>query len=86
MGLISLPAMLRAGYDPRLASGVICAFGTLGQFIPPSTVLIFMGDMLSGINAQVQMAKGQFRPRRRSRSATCSQCPLSRPAAGRASI
>jgi tripartite ATP-independent transporter DctM subunit len=62
MGLISLPAMLRAGYDPRLACGVICASGTLGQIIPPSTVLIFMGDMLGGINAQVQMAKGNFAP------------------------
>jgi tripartite ATP-independent transporter DctM subunit len=62
MGLISLPAMLRAGYDPRLACGVICASGTLGQIIPPSTVLIFMGDMLAGINAQVQMAKGNFAP------------------------
>ncbi|KKB07542.1 TRAP transporter large permease [Devosia chinhatensis] len=62
MGLISLPAMLRAGYDPKLASGVICASGTLGQIIPPSTVLIFMGDMLSGINAQVQMSKGNFAP------------------------
>ncbi|TKT77602.1 TRAP transporter large permease subunit [Aquamicrobium sp. LC103] len=62
MGLISLPAMLRAGYDPKLATGVICASGTLGQIIPPSTVLIFMGDMLSGINAQVQMAKGNFAP------------------------
>lgn len=62
MGLISLPAMLRAGYDPKLASGVICASGTLGQIIPPSTVLIFMADMLAGINAQVQMAKGNFAP------------------------
>ncbi len=62
MGLISLPAMLRAGYDPKLAAGVICASGTLGQIIPPSTVLIFMGDMLSGINSQVQMAKGNFAP------------------------
>ena len=62
MGLISLPAMLRSGYDPKLASGVICASGTLGQIIPPSTVLIFMGDMLSGINAQVQMEKGNFAP------------------------
>lgn len=62
MGLLSLPAMLRAGYDPRLASGVICASGTLGQLIPPSTVLIFMGDMLSGINAQVQMQMGNFAP------------------------
>lgn len=62
MGLISLPAMLRAGYDPKLACGVICASGTLGQIVPPSTVLIFMGDMLGGINAQVQMAKGNFAP------------------------
>jgi tripartite ATP-independent transporter DctM subunit len=62
MGLLSLPAMLRAGYDPKLASGVICASGTLGQIIPPSTVLIFMGDMLAGMNAQVQMAKGNFAP------------------------
>lgn len=62
MGLISLPAMLRSGYDPKLATGVICASGTLGQIIPPSTVLIFMGDMLSGINSQVQMAKGNFAP------------------------
>ncbi|MFA5538664.1 MAG: TRAP transporter large permease subunit [Gemmobacter sp.] len=63
MGLISLPAMLRAGYDPKLATGVICASGTLGQIIPPSTVLIFMGDILSGINAQVQMAQGNFAPK-----------------------
>lgn len=62
MGLISLPAMLRAGYDPKLATGVICASGTLGQIVPPSTVMIFMGDMLSGINAQVQMSKGNFAP------------------------
>jgi tripartite ATP-independent transporter DctM subunit len=62
MGLISLPAMMRSGYDPKLATGVICASGTLGQIIPPSTVLIFMGDMLSGINAQVQMSKGNFAP------------------------
>ena len=62
MGLISLPAMLRSGYDPKLASGVICSSGTLGQIIPPSTILIFMGDMLAGINAQVQMEKGNFAP------------------------
>lgn len=62
MGLLSLPAMLRAGYDPKLASGVICASGTLGQVIPPSTVLIFLGDMLQGANASAQMAKGILAP------------------------
>ena len=62
MGLLSLPAMLRAGYDPKLATGVICASGTLGQIIPPSTILIFMGDMLGSMNAQAQMAKGNFSP------------------------
>lgn len=62
MGLLSLPAMLKAGYDPKLATGVITASGTLGQIIPPSTVLIFMGDMLSGINSQVQMSLGNFAP------------------------
>jgi tripartite ATP-independent transporter DctM subunit len=41
---------------------VICASGTLGQIIPPSTVLIFMGDMLSSINSQVQMEQGNFAP------------------------
>jgi tripartite ATP-independent transporter DctM subunit len=63
MGLISLPAMMRAGYKPQLATGVICASGTLGQIIPPSTVLIFMGDMIAGINSQVQMSKGNFAPK-----------------------
>lgn len=63
MGLISLPAMLRAGYNPRLASGTICASGTLGQIIPPSTVLIFMGDMIAGMNSQVQMSLGNFAPK-----------------------
>ncbi|WP_119678215.1 TRAP transporter large permease [Indioceanicola profundi] len=62
MGLLSLPAMVRAGYDPRLAAGVICASGTLGQIIPPSTVLIFMGDMLQGANQQAQLAMGNFAP------------------------
>ena len=46
MGLISLPAMLRAGYDKALASGVIAASGTLGQIIPPSIVLVVLGDQL----------------------------------------
>ena len=46
MGLISLPAMLRAGYDKSLATGVIVASGTLGQIIPPSIVLVVPGDQL----------------------------------------
>jgi tripartite ATP-independent transporter DctM subunit len=62
MGLLSLPAMLRAGYDPRLATGTICAAGTLGQIIPPSTVLIFVGDILQGANQQAQLAMGNMAP------------------------
>jgi tripartite ATP-independent transporter DctM subunit len=63
MGLISLPAMLRAGYDPKLATGSICAAGTLGQIIPPSIVLVVIGDMLQGANTQAQLAMGNFSPR-----------------------
>ena len=46
MGLISLPVMLRYGYSRRLATGVICASGTLAQIIPPSIVLIVLADVL----------------------------------------
>jgi tripartite ATP-independent transporter DctM subunit len=62
MGLLSLPAMMRAGYDPKLAAGVICASGTLGQIIPPSTVLIFVGDILQGANQRAQMELGNLTP------------------------
>ena len=62
MGLLSLPAMMRAGYDPRLACGVICAAGTLGQIVPPSTVLIFLADILQGANSSAQMQLGNFAP------------------------
>jgi tripartite ATP-independent transporter DctM subunit len=62
MGLISLPAMLRAGYDPKLATGAICASGTLGQIIPPSTILIFVADFLQGANSEAQLRKGNFAP------------------------
>jgi tripartite ATP-independent transporter DctM subunit len=62
MGLLSLPAMMRAGYDPKLATGTICASGTLGQIIPPSTVLIFVGDILQGANQQAQLALGNLAP------------------------
>jgi len=47
MGLLSLPSMLRRGYDPAIATGTICASGTLGQIIPPSIVLILLGDVLT---------------------------------------
>lgn len=62
MGLLSLPAMLRAGYDPRLATGIICSSGTLGQIIPPSIVLILLADILQGAYAQAQMSIGNFAP------------------------
>ncbi len=62
MGLLSLPTMLRAGYDPKLATGVICAAGTLGQIIPPSIVLVILGDILQGANAEAQLALGNFAP------------------------
>ncbi len=62
MGILSLPTMLRAGYDPKLATGIICASGTLGQIIPPSIVLVFMGEILQGANQAAQLAKGNFAP------------------------
>lgn len=62
MGLISLPAMLRANYDPRLATGVICASATLAQIIPPSTILIVLGDLLAGVNQQAQAKLGNLSP------------------------
>ena len=62
MGLISLPAMLKAGYDKRMASGLICAAGTLGQIIPPSTILVFLAVILQSAYSQAQMAKGNFQP------------------------
>ncbi|NNK56725.1 MAG: TRAP transporter large permease subunit [Desulfofustis sp.] len=52
MGLISLPAMLRNNYDRPLATGTICASGTLGQIIPPSVVLIILADQLAGATDQ----------------------------------
>ncbi len=62
MGLLSLPTMLKAGYDPKLACGTICASGTLGQIIPPSIVLVILGDILQGANTQAQLALGNFAP------------------------
>ncbi len=62
MGLLSLPTMLRRGYDPAVASGAICAAGTLGQIIPPSIVLVLLGDVLSSAYQQAQLAQGSFSP------------------------
>ena len=60
MGLISLPIMLRYGYDKRLAAGVIAASGTLAQIIPPSLVLIIMADQLG--KSVGDMYEGAFIP------------------------
>ncbi len=62
MGLLSLPTMLRRGYDPQLATGVICASGTLGQIIPPSIVLVLLGDVLSSAYQQAQLDMGVYAP------------------------
>lgn len=60
MGLLSLPTMLKAGYDHRVACGTICASGTLGQIIPPSIALVILGDALSGAYTEAQLAKGNY--------------------------
>ncbi|MFH1806129.1 MAG: TRAP transporter large permease subunit [Pseudomonadota bacterium] len=60
MGMIALPTMLRTGYDPKLASGVVCTAGTLGQIIPPSTLLIILSDVMSSAYQQAQYAQGKF--------------------------
>jgi len=62
MGLMALPAMLRQGYDPRLATGTIAATGTLGQIIPPSIALVLLGDVLSNAYQQAQLEAGNFAP------------------------
>jgi len=62
MGLLSLPTMLKRGYDPRVATGTICASGTLGQIIPPSIVLVLLGDVLSSAYQQAQLDMGLFSP------------------------
>ena len=63
MGLLSLPTMLRRGYDPRIACGTICAAGTLGQIIPPSIVLVLLGDVLSSAYQQAQLDLGIYSPK-----------------------
>lgn len=58
MGLLALPVMLKNGYDPKAACGAICASGTLGQIIPPSIVLVFLGDFLTLANQQANLISG----------------------------
>jgi len=62
MGLLSLPTMLKRGYDPQVASGLVCASGTLGQIIPPSIILVLLGDVLSTAYQQAQLDMGIFSP------------------------
>src|SRR3954468_12151203 len=62
MGLIMLPAMLRHGADPRLACGTVAASATLAQIIPPSTVLVLLGDALNNAYQAAQLSKGKFAP------------------------
>lgn len=62
MGLLSLPTMLKHGYSPSLSAGAICASGTLGQIIPPSIVLVLLGDVLSSAYQQAQLDQGIFSP------------------------
>jgi len=62
MGLISLPTMLRKGYDPAVSAGTICAAGTLGQIIPPSIVLVMLTDVLSNAYQQAQLRTGSYSP------------------------
>lgn len=62
MGLLSLPTMLKRGYSPELASGAICATGTLGQIIPPSIALVLLGDVLSSAYQKAQLDMGIFSP------------------------
>jgi TRAP-type mannitol/chloroaromatic compound transport system permease large subunit len=60
MGLIALPTMLRNHYQPALACGIVCTSGTLGQIIPPSTLLIILADVMSNAYQQAQFTRGQF--------------------------
>ena len=63
MGLLALPTMLRRGYSPEIASGTICASGTLGQIIPPSIILVMLGDVMTSAYQQAQLTMGIFSPK-----------------------
>ena len=62
MGMLALPSMLKAGYDEKIATGTICAAGTLGQIIPPSIVLILLAEMLQGANEEAGILTGDLAP------------------------
>ena len=63
MGLLSLPTMLRRGYSAEIATGTICASGTLGQIIPPSIILVMLGDVMTSAYQQAQLDMGIFSPK-----------------------
>ena len=63
MGLLSLPTLLKRGYHPGLAAGTICAAGTLGQIIPPSIILVLLGDVMSTAYQQAQLSLGSYAPK-----------------------
>ncbi len=62
LGMISLPALLKSGVSKRMSSGLLCASGTLGQIIPPSIVLILLGDQISNAYIEAQQTAGNFAP------------------------
>lgn len=63
MGLLSLPTMLKRGYSPEISAGTICASGTLGQIIPPSIILVMLGDVMTTAYQQAQLDMGIFSPK-----------------------
>ncbi|MGJ8662514.1 MAG: TRAP transporter large permease [Marinicella sp.] len=63
LGLLAMPVMQKNGYDPALSAGTICASGTLGQIIPPSIVLVLLGDVLSNAYQQAQLELQIFNPK-----------------------
>src|SRR5690606_19275818 len=63
LALLALPAMLRRGYDPAISTGTLAATGTLGQIVPPSIVLVLLGDVMSSAYQQAQLKMGIFSPK-----------------------
>jgi len=63
MGLLSLPTMLKRGYSAEISTGTICASGTLGQIVPPSIILVMLGDVMSAAYQRAQLSMGVFSPK-----------------------